>query len=100
LFNADTDGNNGISGIVKVVDGKSHLFQIIGALHPSCCLTGCLHGGQKKSDQHSDNRDDNEQFDEGEAKTYPNPPPPPYFNILDGHVTSPNMRILMFLKLY
>jgi hypothetical protein len=40
---------------------------MIGALHPSCGFAGRLDSGQKKGDEHSDNRNDDEQFDKGES---------------------------------
>ena len=40
-----------------VVNGERPLLQVIGALHTSGRLSRRLHGGKKKTDQNSDNRD-------------------------------------------
>jgi len=40
---------------------------MVGAGHPSCCLTGCLNRRQEKGDQHPDNRNDYQKLDESEG---------------------------------
>jgi hypothetical protein len=32
------------------MNGKPNLFEMITTLHSPCGFTGCLHGGQEKSD--------------------------------------------------
>jgi len=56
-----------ISGIVKIVNSQSHLFEMVGTLHPPCGFACCLNGRQKKGDEHSDNRNDDKKFDECEG---------------------------------
>jgi hypothetical protein len=46
-------------------EGK--LLELIGALHASRRFPGSLNCRQKKGDEHSDNRNDDEKFDERET---------------------------------
>jgi hypothetical protein len=83
----DTDRRDGILRIMKVVDSKSELSEIVGAGHSPCGFAGCLNGGQKKGDEHADDGNDDEKFNEreGEAAKLPilriYPPPPPIAQI-------------------
>ena len=43
------------------------LFEIIGALQAAGSLSRGLNGGQQEGDQNADDRDDNQQFDQGET---------------------------------
>ena len=52
-----------------VLAGKSDLFQIVGALHAARGLTSLLNGRQQKPDQHSNDGDDDQQFDQREPET-------------------------------
>ena len=64
--------------IVVVVSCQHELFHVVGTLHSLCCRASRLHGGQEKRDQDTDNRDDNEKFDESEGagkSTTAYPPP-------------------------
>ena len=47
--------------------GEAELLQVVGALDPSCRLARRLHGGEQQCDQHGDDRDDDQEFDQGEA---------------------------------
>ena len=49
------------------VHGDTQLLQVVGATHPVGRLAHLLHGWDKKSDEHGDDGDDNEQFDKCEA---------------------------------
>jgi len=52
---------------MKIMDGKPHLFEMIGALHPPCGFPGSLNRRQKQGNQHADNRNDDQQFDKCEG---------------------------------
>jgi hypothetical protein len=52
--------------LAVIVEREADLPQVIRALCPPSRLTGCLDGREQKSDQHANDRDDDEQFDEGE----------------------------------
>ena len=54
-------------GIVEVMHRQTNLFEVIGTLHSPSGFAGCLYGGKQKGDQHSDDGDDDEEFDEGET---------------------------------
>jgi hypothetical protein len=58
---------NSIVNIMKIMERESPLFKMVAALHTSCGFACCLNGGQKKGDQHSDNRNDNEKFDKSKS---------------------------------
>ena len=53
--------------VVKVVQGDADLFEVVAALHSSSGFSCGLHGGQEQCDEHSDDGDDDEQFDEREG---------------------------------
>lgn len=50
-------------GVVVIVKRKPQLLEIICALHATCGFTRLLDRRQQQSNQHTNNRDDNEQFD-------------------------------------
>lgn len=54
-------------GPVIVVKSKSHLLQIILTLTSPGCFACLLDCWQQQRDQHSDNGDDDQQFDESET---------------------------------
>jgi len=49
--------------IVKTVNGKRKLPQIVVALHPPCGFPCRLNGRQKQGDQHANDRNNDEKFD-------------------------------------
>jgi hypothetical protein len=51
-------------GVVVVVQPQPHLLQVVEALRSPRGLPCGLDGGQKKSDQHANDRNDNKQFNE------------------------------------
>ncbi|GHT16478.1 hypothetical protein FACS1894189_0240 [Planctomycetales bacterium] len=54
-------------GIVKVMDSESKLFEVVLALHSSCCLSGGLYSRKQQGDEHPDNGDDYQEFDKSEC---------------------------------
>ena len=58
------------SCVVKIVDRETELFQVIGTLSSSGCLPCGLNRRQKKSDQDTNDRNDDEKFDKGEAASF------------------------------
>ena len=54
-------------GFMKQGRGKTNVMQIIGALHRPCRLTRCLNGRKEQADQHSQDGNDDQQFDECES---------------------------------
>jgi hypothetical protein len=44
---------------------KPHLFEVVRALDATCRFAGRLNCWQKKSDEKTDDRDDDQKFDEG-----------------------------------
>jgi hypothetical protein len=52
---------------VKVVNAETELLEMVRTLHPPCRLTGGLHSGQKKSNQNTDDGDDDKKFNERET---------------------------------
>jgi hypothetical protein len=52
---------------VEVVDGKPNLFQIVAALHSSCCLTGGLYSGQEQGNKYADDGNHDKKFNESET---------------------------------
>ena len=73
-----------------VVQSQSQLFEFVGALHPSSGFPCGLNGGQEECDEHSDDGDDNEEFDEREGAIAQLSyfAPAPQFNILFDIMTS------------
>jgi len=49
------------------VDREADLLQVVDALGPAGGLPCGLNGWQQQRDQHRDDRDDNQQFDQGEG---------------------------------
>jgi hypothetical protein len=43
------------------------LLEVAGALRPACRLAGALHRGKQETDEHRDDRDDDEQLHERKA---------------------------------
>jgi hypothetical protein len=50
--------------IVKIMHGKPELFQVVSALHPSCCLTGSLNCRKQKRNQHANDGNHDQKFHE------------------------------------
>ena len=55
--------------VVEVLRGQSELLQVVCALHTTRRFTSSLHRRQKKTDQDTDDRDDDKKFNEGEGCT-------------------------------
>src|SRR5262249_18383571 len=55
-------------GIVVVVHGDAHLLEIILASGPVGGFTDLLDRRQQQADQDGDNRDDDQQFNQGESR--------------------------------
>lgn len=53
--------------IVIVVTRQRQLFQMVAALHPSRRFASCLDGRQQQGNQDANDRNDHEQFNEGET---------------------------------
>jgi len=51
--------------VVEVLRGQTDLFQLVRALHTTRRLAGRLNGRKKKTDQNTDDRDNDQQFDKG-----------------------------------
>jgi len=54
-------------GIVIVVQCQSKLPQMILTSHPPCRFTSCLNCRQKKSDQNTDDRNNDEEFNQSKT---------------------------------
>ena len=50
------------------LEGEPELLEMIGALRSPCSFSSHLNGGQQQGHQNTDDRDDDEQFDEREAR--------------------------------
>ena len=50
--------------VVIVLDGETELLEVVGALHTTSRFTRRLDGGEKETDQNTDDRDNDQQFDE------------------------------------
>ena len=50
-----------------VMSRKYEVFDMVRALHSLCSGSCGLHGGEKKSDEHADDGNDDKKFDEGEG---------------------------------
>jgi len=64
--------DNGGSGqhtlrIMVIMDRQSDLFEIVGTLHSPCRFSRGLNGRQKKSNQDTDDRDDDKKFNKGKT---------------------------------
>ena len=53
--------------VVIVLDGETELLEVVGALHTTSRFTRRLDGGEKETDQNADDRDNDQQFNQGEA---------------------------------
>ena len=62
---------------MKIVDGESNLFHVVGALHPSCGFTCGLNGGQEQGNQNANDGDNNKKFDKRKSKKITSLAPPP-----------------------
>ena len=51
------------------VSGEGDLLYVICTLHLSSGFSSRLHGGQQQGDEHTDNRDDDEEFDESKSSS-------------------------------
>jgi hypothetical protein len=71
-------------GIVIGMQCQRNLLEIVGALHPSSRFASGLNGGQQECDQNSDDRNNNEKFNEGKSLYFA---PPPQFNTFLFHTT-------------
>jgi hypothetical protein len=49
---------------------KPHLFEVVRALDATCRFAGRLNCWQKKSDENTDDRDDDQKFDERKATVF------------------------------
>jgi len=58
---------HGAVGAHVIVHGQADLLEVVGALGPSRGFASRLDRGQQEGDEDSDNGDDDEQLDEGEA---------------------------------
>ena len=67
IFCTVRDGHESVVGVVKIVDGKTDLLQVVTTLHPPCGFACRLYGGKQQCDEHADDGDDDEQFDERET---------------------------------
>src|SRR5262249_24930950 len=54
---------------VIIVEGHTHLFQVVDALRTASRLARRLDGGKQERDQNGNDRDHDEQLDQGEAAT-------------------------------
>jgi hypothetical protein len=52
----------------EIVNAKTELLEIVGAGHAPCGFAGGLDCGQKKSDKHADDGNDDQEFDERESE--------------------------------
>jgi hypothetical protein len=50
-----------------MLDGDSHLLEVIGALGSPGRFAGELHRGKQQGDEHANDGNHNQQFDQGEA---------------------------------
>ena len=62
-----------VVGVVIVLQSKSKLLYLISALHTARGLARSLNGRKKKTDQNTDDRDNDQQFYEGKAVIIPPP---------------------------
>jgi hypothetical protein len=53
--------------IMVSMDCQSNLLEVVRALRASACFSGRLHSGKQQRNQNADNRDDYQQFHQGEA---------------------------------
>jgi len=67
---------------VVVVDTQAEVFEVIGARHSPCRLARRLNGRQKKRNQNSDYRDDDQKLNESKSVYIATPP---HFNIVFFH---------------
>jgi len=62
-----TNRRQGVVRVMEVMHGNANLFQMISTLHTSSGFPCGLYGRQKQGDEHTDNRNHDEQFDEREG---------------------------------
>jgi hypothetical protein len=55
--------------IKVIVECQPQLLQVVPALCAACCFARLLHGGEQQGNQDRDDRDDDQQFNEGESRT-------------------------------
>src|SRR5262249_16775977 len=58
-----------VVGVVVVVGGQPKLFEVVGGGHAVSGFADLLDGGQEQANQDSNDGDDDEQFNQGEAST-------------------------------
>jgi hypothetical protein len=60
-------GRQAVVGTLEIMQGQTDLFQMVDALRPPSRLAGGLHRGQQQRDQHTDNRNHDQQLDQRKA---------------------------------
>ena len=55
--------------VMKVLSGQPELFEVIGTLHTSRRFARGLDGGEKQTDQDTDNSDNDQKFNQGKTLT-------------------------------
>ena len=74
VVRAETDhragGREGVVGVVVVLDGQPELFQVVRALHTTGGFASGLDGREKQTNEDTDDRDNDQQFDEGETQVF------------------------------
>ena len=63
--------------VVKVVNRKPDLLEVIGTLHPPGGFPSGLNGRKQESDQNADDRNDYQKFNKSEANLPTQIAPPP-----------------------
>ena len=53
---------NALIGAFEVRDGETELFHVVGALHATSGFARGLHCRKKETDQNTDDRDDDQEF--------------------------------------
>ena len=66
-FRSPSSGGEGAVRVVIVVQGKTKLFEVVGALHTSCRFARRLDCGKEKTDQNTNDRDNDKKFYERET---------------------------------
>ena len=57
----------GVVRIVIVLDSQTNLLEIVGALHTASGFTRSLNGGEKQTDEDTNDRDNDEEFNKGKT---------------------------------
>src|SRR5262249_7865212 len=60
-------GGQAAVGVVVVVQGDAHLFEVVGALGAVGGVADLLHGRQEQRDQDADDGDHHQQLDQGKT---------------------------------